>query len=79
MTVLTSIGLNDNYLQLMISEIASHITEGDIRSSAHTICERAQSPLFTKVNLISALRVAYIVFPSAEIASQFLNVRYPFS
>jgi len=58
----------------MISNIATHITETDLRSALRTVCERAQAPLFNKVYLITALRVAYIVFPTAEAAAKVLDV-----
>lgn len=58
----------------MVSNIAPQITEKDIRTTLKVICERCKAPDFSKVQLISALRVAYIVFPSVEAALTVFNV-----
>ena len=60
----------------MISNLPSHIEETELKATLRRICDRVEAPLFLKVQLLSALRIAYIVFPTTESASQVLNVSH---
>ena len=55
----------------MISNLPEDaLTESVLRQRFELICERVHIPFCLKVQLISALKMAYVIFPSAEAAAQ---------
>lgn len=59
----------------MISNLpANALSEARLRERFEVICDRVKIPYCLRVQMIAALKVAYVIFPSNELAEQINEV-----